>query len=258
MNRQIPINISGTDALNSIGENIIISDRDYNITWMNSKATKSLSAIAPLYGLKNADDLIGLKMDFFHKKPNYQRRVMAELEDGHRARINIQGKFDADIVVTPIKGNENPEQIEGYMVMLMDVTTQAEEEKKKEKLIQDLSVPILKIWDKTIALTLVGELDLQRGETVIATVLEECVTKGIEYVVISLIGINSFDDSVRQNLQKLYDSLKLIGVECIIVGIKPKLAMNIRELSNILTFSDANAALKYIIGLQYKKSAKKN
>ena len=250
MDRLIPINISGTDALNSIGEIIILTDRDYKITWMNTKALKTLSTIAPLFGLETAEDMIGLEMDYFHKNPAHQRRIMADLKDGHRARINIRGRFVAEIVVTPIRGNHNQEPIEGYMVMLMDVTSQAEEEKKKEKLIKELSVPILYIWDKTIALTLIGELDVDRGETVIATVLEECVSKGIEYVMISLRDIYKFDNSVRQTLQKLYDCLKLIGVECIIVGITPKLAMNIQGLKNILTFSNAHAGLDYIIGLQ--------
>ncbi|MFZ3580496.1 STAS domain-containing protein [Virgibacillus sp. DJP39] len=250
MTQQIPIDISGTDALNSIGENIIIADKDYTITWMNKKAIKSLSAIAPLYGLPSADHMIGLKMDYFHVKPDYQRHLMAELQEGHRARINIRNTFDADIVITPIRGNEDPKEVTGYMVMLMDVTTQAEEEKKKERLIRDLSVPILRIWEKTIVLPLVGELDLKRGETVISTVLEKCVSDGIDFAMISLSGINSFDYSVRQNLQNLYDCLKLIGVECIIVGIKPELALNIGELSNIQTFSDANSGLKHIIRIQ--------
>lgn len=250
MNRQLPINISVTDALNSIGENIIIADKDYKITWMNAKASEVISKIAPFFGLKNSEDAIGLSMDFFHKKPDYQRSIMAQLNEGHRARINIRGKFVADIVITPIKSNHNQELIDGYMVMLMDVTSQAEEEKRKEELIKDLFVPILNIWDKTIALTLKGELDFDRGETLISTVLEECNSKGIDYVMISLRGINRFDDSVRQTLQNLYDCLNLIGVTCIIVGIRPKLALNIVHLRNIHTFSNAHAGLKYIMGIQ--------
>ena len=58
MNRPIPINISGTEALNSIGENIIIADKEFTITWMNTKATVSLTAIAPLFGLTKAEDMI--------------------------------------------------------------------------------------------------------------------------------------------------------------------------------------------------------
>lgn len=256
MNLQIPIHISGTDALNSIGENIILADNNYKITWFNAKAHKSLSVIAPLFGIEKAEDVIGLEMDFFHKKPEFQRYIMSNLQERHKARINIKGTYVADIVVTPITNNENPDHTDGYMVMLMDVTTKAEEEKKKEKLIRDLSFPILNIWDKTIALPLVGEFDLDRGENVIPLVLEECVAKNIEYVMVSLRGISSFDASARQNIEKLCYCLKLIGVECIIVGIRPEMAMNIGELSNIRALSNANDGLKYIIERQGDKLVK--
>ncbi|NYF26147.1 STAS domain-containing protein [Sporosarcina sp. JAI121] len=254
-NRLLPINITGTDALNSIGENIIIADIDYKIIWLNSYARQSLNSIAPLYGFSNSDDLIGLSMDFFHKEPTHQRQVMSELKNGHRARINIKNKFIADIVITPIKSiEEQNQEIEGYMVMLMDVTSQADEASRLEEKVRELSAPILKIWDNTIALTLVGEFDFVRGETIIPVVLEECTSKGIEFVMISLSRINNFDDSVRQTLQKLHDCLKLIGVHCIIVGIKPNLAVRIGALSNIATFSDAHDGLKYIIKLQENRS----
>ncbi|WP_043932919.1 STAS domain-containing protein [Bacillus sp. EB01] len=254
MNSKLPINITGTDALNSIGENIIIADTEYTIIWLNLKARQTLALLAPLYGIANVDDFIGLNMDYFHKKPPHQRNVMAGLNDGHRARINIKGKFIADIVVTPIRNmTDDGGIVEGYMVMLMDVTTQAEEQNKMEKRIRELSAPILNIWDNTIAITLVGEYDLDRGETIISSVLEECASKGIEYVMVSLRGVNHFDDSVRQTIQKLHDCLRLLGVECIVVGIKPKLAVSIQELNNISTFSDAHTGLKHIMKLQETK-----
>ncbi|WP_175990492.1 STAS domain-containing protein [Bacillus sp. Marseille-Q1617] len=254
MNRPIPIDITGTDALNSIGENIIIANKDYTVTWMNTKASTSMTAIAPLFGLNSAEDMIGMNMDEFHELPPYQRRIMDDIHDGHRARINIKERLAADIVITPITSSTQSGQVEGYMVMLMDVTSRAEEEKRRETMIRELSVPILHIWDKTIALPLKGELDLDRGEIVISTVLEECVKSRIEYVMISISGISRFDDSIRQNLQKLYDCLKLIGVECIIVGITPELAISIGEFENVLTFSDSSTGLKYIMSLQEKES----
>ncbi|OCA80800.1 STAS domain-containing protein [Pseudobacillus wudalianchiensis] len=251
----LSMKLSARDALNSIGENIIIADTDYKITWMNTKAAKSLSAIAPLYGLTNAEEMIGLNMDFFHKKPEHQQLMMEQLQEGHRARITIKNKFIADIVVTPIKNSQNNEQVEGYMVMLLDVTSQAEEEKRKDALIEDLSVPLLNIWEKTIVLPLAGVLDWNRGELVLSTVLEECTSQKIEYFLISLRGISHFDDSVRDYLQKLADCLKLIGVKCIIVGIKPELALSIRELKDMPIFRDAHAGLKHIMKLQEKESS---
>ncbi|MDI2587928.1 RsbR, positive regulator of sigma-B [Psychrobacillus sp. NEAU-3TGS] len=254
-NRLLPINITGTDALNSIGENIIIADINYNIIWLNAYARKSLNSIAPWYDLSNSDDFIGMNMDFFHKEPSHQRQVMSEIKNGHKARINIKNNFIADIVITPIKSIRNQNQeIEGYMVMLMDVTSEADEARRLEDKVSELSTPILHIWDNTIALTLVGEFDVVRGETLIPIVLEECISKGIEFVMVSLSGIGNFDDSVRQILQKLHDCLRLLGVQCIIVGIKPELAVRIGTLGNIATFVDAHQGLKHIMKLQENRS----
>jgi rsbT co-antagonist protein RsbR len=205
-----------------------------------------------MYGLSNSDDLIGMSMDL---KTWTSAQVMDGLKNGHRARINIKNKFVADIVVTQISSlRDQGPKVEGYMVMLMDVTSQADETKKLEGKIRNLSAPILNIWDKTIAITLVGEFDVDRGETIIPIVLEECVSNGIEFVMVCLRGINDFDDSVRQTLQKLHDCLKLLGVQCVIVGIKPKLAVRIGELKDIATFSDAHDGLKHIMKLQEKRT----
>ncbi|MFC3039199.1 STAS domain-containing protein [Virgibacillus xinjiangensis] len=250
-NSLLPMSITGTDALNSIGENIIIADTDYKIIWLNTCARQLLNLVAPLYGLSSSDDLIGMSMDSFHKEPSYQRQVMSGLENGHRARIEIKNKYIADIVITPIKNlQEQSEEIAGYMVMLMDVTSQAEKAKRLEEKVRELSAPILNIWENTIALTLVGELDVNRGKTIIPVIIEECISKHIDFVMVSLRGINNFDDSVRETLVKLHASLKLIGAQCIIVGIKPNLAMEIGELSNIDTFRNAHEGLQHIMKLQ--------
>lgn len=246
---KIPDNISLLTALDQIGETIMIADNTYTIRWMNSEACRLLTEVAPLYGLDSCEEIIGMNMDAFHAYPAHQTKMMDQLKEAHRARITIQNEFVTDIVITPIKGSE--EEIAGYIVMLMDVTTQAEEQKRTERLIKELSIPILHIWDKTIALPLIGEFDKYRSDELIAAVLMECADKNIEYVLIDLSGITEFESQIRYQIQMMTDSLKLIGANCILVGINPKLAMSIVSLeSSTRTFSSAYAGLKHIIELQ--------
>jgi rsbT co-antagonist protein RsbR len=245
----IPNEISMLRALNSIGENIIIADKQFLIKWMNSNASNLLSVVAPLYQLEDSQSFIGLSMDYFHKRPELQRQVMDRLETTHRTRITIRDRFVTDIVVTPIMNDLN--EIEGYVVMLMDVTTKSEEEKKKEKLIKELSIPILHVWKNTIALPLIGEFDAERADLLISSVLMECSSNRIEYVLISLNGLSNFDSEVHFYIQKLYDCLKLIGAKCILVGISPKLAISMGALErDILTYSSTYAGLEVIIEQQ--------
>ena len=247
----IPENIKLLSALDYIGETIIIADNSYTIRWMNTEACKLLAEIAPLYGIKDCQEMIGMNMDLFHQYPAHQNKVMDNLTEVHRSRITIKNEFVTDIVITPIKNEQ--EIIEGYIVMLMDVTTQAEEQKRNEKLIKELSIPILNIWDRTIALPLIGEFDKDRSDRLIATVLTECAEKGIEYVLVDLSGLTEFESQIRYQIEMLTDSLSLLGATCILVGINPKLAMSIVKLeSRTRTFSSAHDGLRYIINLQAK------
>lgn len=248
---KMPKEISLIHALNSIGENVIIADLDYTITWMNANAVKLLTQIAPLYHIENVSDMIGMNMNRFHRNPPHQENIMKTLNDVHKTRIVIRDTLVTDIIVTPIRQSDG--ETEGYVVMLQDVTTRAEEEKRQEKMINELSVPILHIWDQTIALPLVGTFTEERGKTLVSTVLKECTDKNIEYVLLALSGLEEFDDALQFSLQYLFDCLKLVGAECIIVGITPKLAMNFGEVNKeIHTFSTAHQGLEYIISQSEK------
>lgn len=248
---KIPENIFLLNALDVIGETIIIADSSQTIRWMNSEAYRLMGEIAPLYGMPDCEAMIGMNMDDFHERPHHQKQVMQKLTGVHRTRITIRDQVMTDIVITPIVGSNN--ESEGYIVMLMDVTMQAEEQKRSAQLIKELSIPILNIWDKTIALPLIGNFDRSRTDHLIATVLMECSEKKIEYVLIDLSGIKEFESQVRYQIQMMTDTLNLIGAACILVGISPKLAMSIVQLDNKTPiFSTAHEGLKYIIQLQAK------
>lgn len=241
-----PENIKALNAINSIGENIILADKNYNIVWLNEAAAKLLSHVVLLFGYSSVKELIGTNMDSFHQNPKYQRDVMEKLTETHRARINIRNQFVADIVVTPIKSLSGI--IDGYVVMLMDVTTKAEEDERREKLINALSVPMINIWENTLALPLIGEFDKSRADRLIVSVLEQCAQNNIKNVLIDLSGLYEFERETKFELQKLNDCLNLIGTQCILVGITPELAMAAGDLNkNILTFQTAYAGLQYII-----------
>ncbi|MGJ9381879.1 RsbR, positive regulator of sigma-B [Salipaludibacillus sp. CF4.18] len=250
---KLPENISLLHALDSIGENIIVADVNYNIAWMNSHATELFSKVITLFDIPDLQDLLGLNMGRFHRDPNYQKKIMDELTEVHRARINIRNRLVADIVITPIK--TEAEKIEGYIVMLLDVTTKAEEEKKKDNLIKGLSVPIMYIWEKTIALPLIGDFTQERGESMISSVLKESSSNDIDYVLVSLGGLNKFDDGVQSSIKTLNDCLQLMGIECILVGITPKIAMTFGENNKQMrTISTSHEALKYIIKKQSRET----
>lgn len=246
---KIPNDISVITALNSIGENIMIADMKFHIRWMNCNASDLLTLIARLYQLESSEDFIGKSMDYFHQRPERQQGIMKSIKSTHRTRITIKDRFVTDIVVTPIFNHS--EEIDGYIIMLMDVSTKAEEEKNKEKLIKTLSIPILHVWENTIALPLIGEFNAERSDLLLTSVLFECSSHRIENVIIDLSGVLNFDQDIQFHIQKLHDCLKLIGARCIIVGIKSELAISMGALDrDVQIYSSTHAGLEMIINQQ--------
>lgn len=243
----LPENISSSEFLNTIGENIIIADKAFNIVWMNDKAESLLSHVAPLYDMEEPLQMIGINMSNFHENPDHQERIMKALTGTHQRRINIKDTFIADIVVNPIHSIQN--QITGYVVLLMDVTTKAIEETQKEQLIHKLSVPILHLWENVIAVTLIGAIDQSRFERILTRLLKECEEKEGNYVILDVSEVTELTGGLSTQINRIGNCLQLMGTECIIVGITPKLSFNMVKYEqefNYQTFFSLQSAIKYI------------
>jgi rsbT co-antagonist protein RsbR len=238
--------IDPNKVLNSIGENILLADKEFNIVWANQKAKELFKLIIPLYNLAPNTEIIGMNMDVFHERPNNQRDIMINLKTTHRSRINIKNKLVTDIVINPI--NKQDGVIEGYVVMLMDVTTKDEEEKRSARLIEELSVPIVKIWEDGAIIPLLGKLDIDRFELIITKLLTYSSENRIKYAFISLAGIKRVSEGTDQLLVNLNNMLRLIGTECIVVGISAELALSLSEHSySFPTFSNLRGGIKYVM-----------
>jgi rsbT co-antagonist protein RsbR len=241
----LPKSVPAADILQSIGENILIADKSYNVVWMNPAAASLLSHVAPLFGVESVEEIIGMNMSTFHKAPSRQENIMQNLTSTHRARIHIKDKFVADIIITPVFSDK---EIKAYIVMLMDVTTMAEEERRREGLIKALSVPIMRIWDNAIAIPLFGDFDLDRGELLLNRVLQNTVENRIHYVLVDVSGLTQWNTETGSYIKKLGDSLKLIGAECYIAGMTPEAAMSFSAFNfNYPTFSNIQSGLIHVL-----------
>ncbi len=229
----------------AIGETVIVADVHYNIIWANSEAVKSLEQILPLYDIHHVEDVIGMNMGDFHENPDYQEEIMRNLTETHTSRINIKDTYIADIVISPIY-DENI--IIGYVVMLMDVTSVIKEERRNKFIIEELSGPILHVWDRTLALPLIGIIDDSRFQIILQKLLSQCSNEDTDYVIIDFSGVKEWNSEFPTQIQQLISTLTLMGIESMVVGIKPILARNLAlNLKNVSIYSTTKAAIKKII-----------
>ncbi len=92
-------------ALQSVATNVMLADVDYNVVYTNTSLEKMLveaeADIKKDLPQFSAAKVVGTNIDVFHKKPAYQRGMLANLKTTHKTNLEIGGrKFF--LIVNPI------------------------------------------------------------------------------------------------------------------------------------------------------------
>ena len=92
-------------ALEQVTANVMIADADHRISFVNRAVTNLLQDAEPelrqhLPGF-SARSLVGQDIDIFHRRPEHQRQMLAQLRGSHRARISL-GAVTFELVITPV------------------------------------------------------------------------------------------------------------------------------------------------------------
>lgn len=128
-------------------------------------------------------------------------------------------------------------------------------QKRKEELIarqraevEELSTPVVRLWEGILAMPLIGTLDTGRSQMVTATLLEAIAETGSEIAILDLTGVPTVDTRMAQHLMRTVAAARLMGAECILSGIRPQIAQTIVHLQihlgDIRTEASLESALK--------------
>lgn len=127
----------------------------------------------------------------------------------------------------------------------------------------ELSTPVVKLWDGVLALPVIGTLDSARTQVIMETLLTTIVETGSGVAIIDITGVPTVDTLVAQHLVKTVAAAKLMGVECVISGIRPQIAQTMVHLGvtlaeDIVTKASLADALRYAFakhGLEVVRTA---
>ncbi|RDU37662.1 RsbT co-antagonist protein RsbRD [Neobacillus piezotolerans] len=95
---------------------------------------------------------------------------------------------------------------------------------EKEKIIYELSSPVIPVAKGTGVLPLIGEIDLDRASDILESVLNQSAAMRINKLVIDMSGVPEMDTAVACELSKLFKGLNMIGIRAILSGIRPEVA----------------------------------
>jgi rsbT co-antagonist protein RsbR len=122
---------------------------------------------------------------------------------------------------------------------------------RQQEVIRNLETPILQVWDRVLALPMVGVVDSQRASRVMDDLLETIVRQSARFAILDLTGVDTVDAATASHLFGLVNAIKLLGAEGIITGIRPTVARTMvmlgLDLSSLTTCANLREALMLCI-----------
>ncbi|MCJ8008593.1 STAS domain-containing protein [Lederbergia wuyishanensis] len=118
----------------------------------------------------------------------------------------------------------------GYVFSVSFVDNHRKTLELAQKAIQEYSVPVVSLTDEIAILPLIGDLDTHRAKILKENTLNSCSKLENQFLIIDLSGVPMMDTMVANELFQVISSLKLIGVETILTGLRPEIAQAIVHL----------------------------
>ncbi|MDI1450479.1 PAS domain S-box protein [Polyangium sp. 6x1] len=148
-------------------------------------------------------------------------------------------------------------EIVGVASLVSDVTERVKEEaamrereREQAATIEQLSAPVLDLWDGVLAMPVVGGIDAARAARMTESLLEAIVRSSARFTILDLTGASTMDASIASHLGDMIRATGLIGSECLVSGLGPGMARTLVELDvplAVRTFGTLRAALRHAI-----------
>lgn len=135
-----------------------------------------------------------------------------------------------------------------------ELDERSEQLEQQQRLIADLSTPLMPIHAGVLVLPLVGYLDQRRATRVMEIALEQIVVAQADVLILDLTGVPLVDQAVANNLLQLIRAVRLIGAHMVLVGISAEIAQTIValevNLSDLVIRSNLQQGIAYALELQ--------
>jgi rsbT co-antagonist protein RsbR len=140
------------------------------------------------------------------------------------------------------------------VVMEIALSEGAEVIDRQRQQLLELSTPVIKLWDRVVAVPLIGTLDSARTQVVMETLLQAIVDQNAAIAILDITGVPMVDTAVAQYLLKTAMAVRLMGSECVISGIRPQIAQTIVQLGIDLGDITSRATLADALAWALEKS----
>ncbi|GIN73604.1 modulator protein RsbR [Bacillus sp. J14TS2] len=110
--------------------------------------------------------------------------------------------------------------------------------------LQELSAPLIPVFEKISIMPLVGTIDTERARLIMENLLSGVVKHRSDVVLIDITGVPVVDTMVAHHIIQAADAVRLVGSKCMLVGIRPEIAQTIVNLGIDLNHITTTSTLR--------------
>lgn len=129
--------------------------------------------------------------------------------------------------------------------------------REQQRSIQELSTPVVEVWEGILALPIIGSVDTARTQQMMEGLLTKIVDTGSAVVIIDITGVPVVDTAVAKHLLQTVQAARLLGTQCILVGISARIAQTLVhlgvDLSSVLTGTTLARGLDIALSMTKRK-----
>lgn len=155
-------------------------------------------------------------------------------------------EFPVEISLAPL---QTPAGEPLIAAAIRDVTERRETEERLQRQheeILELSTPVIQVWDKVLALPIIGTLDSFRAARLTEGLLTQIAEHQAEVIILDISGVPAIDTQVAQHLLRTVQAATLMGAVSILCGVRPEtaqamvhLGIDLGQLRSRTTLRDA-------------------
>ncbi|WP_088809448.1 MULTISPECIES: RsbT co-antagonist protein RsbRA [unclassified Listeria] len=127
--------------------------------------------------------------------------------------------------------------------------------------LQELSAPLLPIFNNISVMPLIGTIDTERARQIMENLLMGVVKHRSEVVLIDITGVPVVDTMVAHHIIQASEAVRLVGCQPMLVGIRPEIAQTIVnlgiELDQIITTNTLKKGMERALALTNREIVEK-
>jgi PAS domain S-box-containing protein len=175
------------------------------------------------------------------------------------ARVRKDGQLiDVSLTVSPIRDASG--KIIGASTTAREITEQKrlrEALTVRAKEILDVSTPVLQVWEGVVVAPFIGTLDTQRAQQFMERLLDKIVATNSSVALLDVTGVPAIDTRTAQHLIETITSVRLLGAQAVLTGVRPAIAQTLAHLginlADVVTRSSLAAGLRVALDVLHLK-----